>query len=126
MRGWIDRVVGGAGLLARRDASHLQRGDSFDFWIVDSIEAGTRLVLRSRMKMPGRAWLAFECLPAHDVSTLLRTIVSYAPGGFLGELYWALFYPFHLVIFNGMHRAIAQKSAYVAEAMACGGDTESR
>ncbi len=108
LRGLMDRAMGGAGMQRRRDPVHLARGDTFDFWVVEQIEPGTSVRLRARMRMPGRAWLGFECVPRENHTTLLRTIVAYQPTGLLGELYWSVLYPFHVLLFDGMHEAIAR------------------
>ncbi len=110
LRGWLDRVVGGVGMERRRDPCHLELGDTFDFWIVEHIEPRVRVRLRARMRMPGRAWLGLECAARNDDTTLLRTVVTYQPTGLLGELYWTVLYPFHVLIFDGMHEAIARES----------------
>ena len=57
-RGWIDRAVGGVGLVrGRRDPRRLRVGDSLDFWRVEEVEPGRMLRLRAEMRLPGLAWL---------------------------------------------------------------------
>ncbi len=110
IRGVIDRMVGGPGMSRpRRDPMTLEQGDVVDFWRVEAIERGRLLRFRAEMKMPGDAWLQFECLQ-NGGSTLLRQTIFYEPRGVSGELYWASMYAFHLLLFDGLHQAIAAEA----------------
>ncbi len=61
------------------------------------------------MKVPGRAWLAFEAIPAEDGrQTDLVQTAYFAPRGLLGLVYWYGIYPLHGVIFSHMIRNLAQ------------------
>jgi hypothetical protein len=68
------------------------------------------------MKTPGEAWLDFECDP-HNGTTLLRQTIYFQPRGVSGELYWAALYPFHVLLFDGMHRAIGLEARRRANKM---------
>ncbi len=58
VRGLMDRVVGGPGLRrGRRDERYLRVDDELDWWRVEAIEPGRRLLLRAEMRLPGLAWL---------------------------------------------------------------------
>ena len=58
VRGWLDKLSGGAGLLrGRRHPHHLVAGEVVDWWRVERIERGRLLRLRAEMRAPGRAWL---------------------------------------------------------------------
>jgi len=109
VRGWMDRIVGGVGLRrGRRDPEAIRMGDAIDFWRVESVEPGKRLLLRAEMKLPGRAWLQFEALPHEDGQTRLVQTAFFAPKGLLGFIYWYALYPIHRMIFAGMIRNLAR------------------
>ncbi len=111
MRGWIDGCLRGVGMSrGRKEEGPLQAGDHIDFWRVEEIVRGEKISLRAEMKVPGRAWLQFALLSESWDSTLLTSYAWFEPRGLTGELYWALLYPIHVLIFRGMVRAIARKS----------------
>ena len=99
MRGFIDKLFGGAGLKrGRKNASDLQVGDSLDFWrVLDASKRTKRLLLYAEMKLPGEAWLEFKIL-----NNELHQTATFRPLGVLGRLYWYSVLPFHAFIFNGM------------------------
>jgi uncharacterized protein YbjT (DUF2867 family)/uncharacterized protein YndB with AHSA1/START domain len=103
LRGFVDRLFGGAGLRrGRRDADHLRVGDALDFWRVEAVEPDHLLRLRAEMKVPGRAWLQFDAAPQSDGTTLLSQTAFFAPKGLFGWLYWYALYPVHALIFSGL------------------------
>lgn len=107
VRGLLDQLVGGPGLRrGRRDSRMVVPGDALDFWRVETVETDRRLVLRAEMKVPGKAWLVWESLPAPGGSTLVQTAL-FQPHGLLGVLYWYSLYPIHRYIFSDLARAIA-------------------
>lgn len=109
IRGFIDKISGGVGLRrGRRHPSELLPGDVLDFWRVESILPGQRLVLRAEMKLPGQAWLEFSVSACDDGTSTLRQEARFYPKGVLGILYWYGIYPLHSVIFRGMARSIAR------------------
>ena len=111
VRGRIDRGLGGVGMRRGRTGGvQLQPGDCVDFWRVEEVVPGERLTFRAEMKLPGRAWLQFIVLPEARDRTLLSCYAWFEPRGVAGELYWALLYPIHVLIFRGMVRAIARQS----------------
>ncbi|MFH7599693.1 SDR family oxidoreductase [Streptomyces racemochromogenes] len=110
VRGWLDRLVGGAGIRrGRRDASRLRVGDALDFWRVEEIEPGRLLRLRAEMRVPGLAWLEMyaEPDPVHEGRSHYRQRALFHPRGLLGHMYWWAVSPFHAVVFGGMARNIA-------------------
>jgi uncharacterized protein YbjT (DUF2867 family) len=110
LRGFIDLLVGGVGLRrGRRDPEQLDVGDALDFWRVEAYEPDRRLRLHAEMKLPGRAWLEFECKPEKGGSTIHQTAV-FDPVGLSGLLYWYCAYPLHSLIFSGMLRGIAARA----------------
>ncbi len=111
LRGRMDRLIGGVGMSrGRTGGATLQPGDGVDFWRVQEIAHGERISLRAEMKLPGRAWLEFALIAESRDCTLLRCYAWFEPRGLAGELYWAVLYPIHVLIFRGMVRAIARQS----------------
>ncbi len=106
VRGWIDKMLGGAGLnRGRRDSYHLRVGESVDFWRVEDLEVNERLLLYAQMKVPGKAWLEFKI----KEDELVQTAYFY-PKGLWGRLYWHLLTPIHYLVFRNMIRSILQKA----------------
>ncbi len=110
VRGLADRVVGGVGMrLGRRDPENLRIGDALDFWRVEDVRRPTLLRLRAEMKVPGRAWLQYEVMPADGGSRLVQT-AFFEPKGLPGLAYWYLLYPVHGLIFRGTARVLAERA----------------
>lgn len=102
-RGWMDRVVGGAGLRrGRRDPHRLHVGEALDWWRVEEIDHGRLLRLRAEMKLPGRAWLELRVAPDGATGAEYRQHALFEPRGLAGHLYWKAISPFHDVVFGGM------------------------
>lgn len=112
LRGLIDRMMGGVGLRrGRRHPQELRPGDALDFWRVEVLEERRLLRLRAEMKLPGRAWLQFACVPMGDADSVLVQTAYFEPRGLAGLLYWYGLYPLHKAIFSGMAEAIARQAA---------------
>ena len=110
MRGSLDRVLFGVGSQrGRKSASRLQINDVIDFWRVEDLQEDKSLLLRSEMKLPGRAWLKFTVSEEEDGRKLSITAYFDTKSGF-GKIYWYLFWPFHQSIFRGLIRQIEQRS----------------
>lgn len=110
LRGLLDLLVGGVGLRrGRRDPRHLVVGDAVDFWRVEAIEPGHRLLLAAEMRLPGRAWLVFEVAP-EGPGTIVRQTALFDPAGLLGLAYWYALYPLHRLAFGRMLRGIARQA----------------
>ena len=109
LRGLIDQFVGGTGMnRGRRHPSELVVGDSIDFWrvlIADSSKG--HLVLFAEMKLPGEAWLEFL---VDEKKGVLRQTATFRPKGLLGRFYWYMLFPFHLIIFKNMAKALTRIS----------------
>ena len=88
----------------------LNKNDHVDFWYVQDLEAGRRLLLQAEMKLPGRAWLEFLLSPQPSGRTLVRCCAWFEPRGLLGELYWWVLYPVHILIFRGLVQAVCRKA----------------
>ncbi len=106
IRGWIDKMIGGAGLnRGRRDSYHLRIGESVDFWRVEDLTPNERLLLYAQMKVPGKAWLEFKI----KGDELVQTAYFY-PRGLWGRLYWYMLTPVHYLVFRNMIRSILKKA----------------
>jgi uncharacterized protein YbjT (DUF2867 family) len=115
LRGLIDKLRGGVGLRrGRRDPHDLRVGDAIDFWRVERLEPGRRLLLAAEMKIPGRLWLEFEVEAEGDGSRIRQTTV-FDPAGYLGLAYWYLLYPAHHSVFRAMLRGV-RRATFVESA----------
>ncbi len=124
LRGLLDRLLGGPGLRrGRRHPVDLRPGESLDFWRVTNVEPGCELVLQAQMRVPGRAWLGWRIEDADEPGRhLLRQTAYFAPRGLWGRAYWYAMYPFHVVIFAGMARAIVRHAETAVGGGAAPGD----
>jgi hypothetical protein len=110
VRGSLDRVLFGVGSQrGRKSASRLQINDVIDFWRVEDLQEDKSLLLRSEMKLPGRAWLKFTISEEEDRRRLSTTAYFDTKSGF-GKIYWYLFWPFHQSIFRGLIRQIEHRA----------------
>jgi uncharacterized protein YbjT (DUF2867 family) len=111
IRGWLDLMVGGVGMRrGRRHPVELRVGETLDCWRVEEIVPGRRLRLAAEMKLPGRAWLEFEVEPTGTGSRITQTAM-FDSLGLAGLAYWYLVWPLHELVFAGMLRGLARKSA---------------
>jgi uncharacterized protein YbjT (DUF2867 family) len=112
VRGLLDKLTGGAGLLrGRRHPGNLASGEVVDWWRVEQIERGRMLRLRAEMRAPGRAWLELSVEP-DGTGSRYRQRAIFFPKGLSGRLYWLAVLPFHSLIFPAMSHnimAAAQK-----------------
>lgn len=107
LRGWIDQLLGGIGAhRGRRDARRLRAGETLDWWRVEEIDTGRRLLLRAEMKMPGTAWLEMVVEPTGDGRTRYLQRVTFVPAGLAGHVYWWAQRLGHEVVFGLMARGI--------------------
>jgi uncharacterized protein YbjT (DUF2867 family) len=115
-RGLLDELIGGVGLRrGRRSQEDIAIGDSVDFWRVDELDAGRRILLRAEMKVPGKAWLEFDVKPTGPNSCVLTQIARFYPRGVLGLAYWYGVYPVHVLVFRGLIRAIMKRAMSPAD-----------
>jgi len=111
MRGWLDELLGGVGLRrGRRHPDELAVGDALDFWRVEELEPGRRLLLRAEMKVPGRAWLEWEVEASGPAESVLKQTAVFYPRGLAGIAYWYSIYPVHVMVFRRLAKAIARKA----------------
>jgi hypothetical protein len=104
IRGFLDKLAGGVGLRrGRTNLTHIQAGDTLDFWrVLYADKEEGRLLLFAEMKLPGEAWLEFRI----QGNELFQT-ATFRPKGVLGRLYWFSVLPFHGFIFKGMLKELA-------------------
>jgi uncharacterized protein YbjT (DUF2867 family) len=108
LRGALDRMVGGVGLRrGRRDPQRLRVGDALDFWRVLDVQAGSRLLLKAEMRLPGRAFLEFT-LWGDDGRVRISQRATFRPHGLLGWAYWYALLPVHSVLFPVMLNRIVR------------------
>lgn len=109
-RGGLDRVLFGVGSSrGRRSLSTLEVNDVIDFWRVEELARNRRLLLRSEMKLPGRAWLEFT-IDRENGDSRLSVTAYYHTRSLFGRAYWYMFLPFHNRIFRDLIVRIEQKS----------------
>ncbi|MEU7220929.1 SDR family oxidoreductase [Nocardia iowensis] len=107
IRGWIDRLAGGAGLRrGRRDPHRLRAGEALDWWRVEYLDRPRLLRLRAEMRVPGDAWLELSAEPEPGGGTRYRQCAIFEPHGLSGHIYWKVISPFHEIVFGGMARNI--------------------
>ena len=105
LRGGLDRLVMGCGIRrGRRSPTELANGDSLDFWrVICADKKSGHLLLYAEMRLPGEAWLDFRIEDG-----VVKQTATFRPKGVFGRFYWALCFPFHLFIFQGLCTAIAE------------------
>ena len=116
VRGWLDKLTGGAGLLRGRRHPHtLATGEVVDWWRVERIDRGRLLRLRAEMRAPGRAWLELSVEP-DGTGSRYRQRAIFFPKGLSGRLYWLAVLPFHSLIFPAMARNITGAAQRLVDA----------
>jgi uncharacterized protein YbjT (DUF2867 family) len=111
VRGLIDELVGGVGLRrGRRHSCELSVGDKLDFWRVEELDPGKRILLRAEMKLPGKAWLEFVVDETGQNDSILTQTARFYPRGLLGILYWYGIYPIHIMVFRRLVSAIGKRA----------------
>lgn len=107
-RGFLDRLVGGPGMRGgRRDQERLVVGDTVDFWRVTSCVDDRRLELTAEMRLPGDARLEF-LIESTDAGARLVQTARFRPRGLAGILYWYAMVVPHAVIFPRIVHGIAR------------------
>jgi uncharacterized protein YbjT (DUF2867 family) len=111
VRGLIDELVGGVGLRRGRPRPcELSVGDTLDFWRVEELGPGKRVLLRAEMKLPGKAWLEFVVDGTGQNDSILTQTARFYPKGLLGILYWYGIYPVHNMVFRKLVFAIGKRA----------------
>lgn len=111
LRGFFDLLAGGVGMRkGRRSPDEVVPGDAIDFWRVEAVEPGRRLLLRAEMKMPGNATFEIRLRDADGGATEIRIETRFAPRGAFGMLYWRIVDPLHHFVFPGLLKELARRS----------------
>lgn len=110
LRGLFDRLLGGSGMSGRSSGEQLAEGDQVDFYQVETLRPGRMLRLRSTLKAPGEGWMEWRIHPRDEGRVELKQIAYFIPHGVPGFLYWNLLRPVHIIVFNGMIKAIARRA----------------
>ena len=115
LRGFIDQMVGGVGLVrGRRDNNRLRIGDPLDFWRVEERIPNQLLRLRAEMRLPGLAWLELSIRQVETATGPPQTFyvqkALFMPRGIPGEAYWRAVTPFHELIFGSMLKNIRERA----------------
>ena len=118
IREFLDWCVGGYGMRRqRRDPDELRVGDRVDSWRVIGLEPCARLTLKFGMKAPGAGVLEFQLAEhEHGEGCSISVRAYWHPAGVWGLLYWYTLVPAHLIIFDGMVKAIAARARVLDQA----------
>lgn len=110
-RGWLDGLLGGVGNRKIRPAQ-LIPGALWDSWQIVTVEPGARLLLRSQMRLPGRAELTLTvtALPGGGCRYLQK--VDFRPSGLFGRAYWYAQLPAHQLVFGVMASTIVWRAEH--------------
>jgi uncharacterized protein YbjT (DUF2867 family) len=111
LRGLIDEFFGGVGMRrGRGHPSELAVGDTLDFWRVEELDPGKRMLLRAEMKLPGEAWLEFVADGTDQGNSILTQTARFYPRGLFGIVYWYGIYPIHVLVFRRLAAAIGERA----------------
>ncbi len=109
-RGIIDKMLMGVGTArGRRSNSTLRINDVIDFWRVENLIPGKKLLLRAEMKLSGMAWLEFK-ISQKGKWNRLSLKAYYQPRGLWGIIYWYLVLPLHHIVFNDLVEQIEKRA----------------
>ena len=110
LKGLVDRIFLGVGLArGRQRKNSLRINDVIDFWRIEDVQQNARLLIRSEMKQPKKAWLEFK-IKDKGKKRELSVIFYYYTRSIFGRLYWNIFLPFHRLVFNDLIIQIEKKS----------------
>jgi uncharacterized protein YbjT (DUF2867 family) len=109
LRGGLDRLLGGVGARRTRP-DRLEPGAALDWWRIEEVDPGRRILLRAETKLPGTARLELTAEPDADGSTY-RQRVAFTPRGPAGHAYWYAQKPLHDFVFAVMARTVAGVAA---------------
>lgn len=110
LRGTLDRMLMGVGSArGRRQSSHLRINDVVDFWRVEDLKTGRRLLLRAEMKLPGRGWLEFRLEDADGGQTRIVLTAYFDTASLWGKMYWYACMPLHWIVLGGLLEQIERR-----------------
>jgi uncharacterized protein YbjT (DUF2867 family) len=110
LRGGIDRLFGGIGARRTRP-ERIEPGAAWDWWRVEEVEPGERVLLRAETRMPGTARLELRAEPDGPRRSRYVQRVLFTPDGLAGRIYWHAQRPAHDLVFGVMARTVAGVAA---------------
>ncbi|MGA7054098.1 MAG: DUF2867 domain-containing protein [Mycobacterium sp.] len=81
-------------------------------WSVTEREPATSLLLRSKTRSPGQAWLEMTITP-HDGGSEYTQRAVVIPKGVVGRLYWLLLRPWHAAALSRLAREVVGSAGYL-------------
>lgn len=109
LRGLADRAVGGRGHTQQHEAGALREGMKIDSWVVESLDPGNQLVLRSKMKTPGKARMIITVTDGERPGTsTVSQQAQFTPFGLAGLGYWGALWLGHKPTFAAMHSGLVK------------------
>ena len=113
LRGGLDRLFGGVGARRTRP-ERIEPGAAWDWWRVEEVEPGVRVLLRAETRMPGTARLELRAEPDGPRRSRYVQRVLFTPDGLAGRVYWYAQRPAHDLVFGVMARTVAGVAAHRA------------
>ncbi|MGB3257490.1 MAG: DUF2867 domain-containing protein [Ornithinimicrobium sp.] len=115
LRGLMDRAVGGRGHTQRHDSGPLREGMQIDSWIVESVDPGRELVLKSQMKTPGKSRMIILVEDGELPGTsMVKQQAQFTPFGLAGLGYWGALWLGHKPTFALMHSGLVKAAESAA------------
>ena len=84
---------------------------AWDWWRVEEVEPGARVLLRAETRMPGTARLELRAEPDGPRRSRYVQRVLFTPDGLAGRVYWYAQRPAHDLVFGVMARTVAGVAA---------------
>lgn len=106
VRGWLDRLAGGPGDRRTRP-SRFAPGEALDWWRIEEVDPGRRLLLRAEARLPGTARLELRVEETGRRTSRYVQRVTFRPRGLAGRAYWYAGLPVHDFVFAVMARTIS-------------------
>lgn len=109
LTGVLDVLAGGPGNLPRRHSTgppRLVTGEPLDRWVIETVEPGTRLVLRAASRLPGTAHLELRVRPTGRLTSRYEQTLRFRPHGLAGRLAWLAAYPTQRFVFAVMAQTL--------------------
>lgn len=110
VRGWLDRLAGGPGDRRTRPDRYAP-GEALDWWRIEEVDPGHRLLLRAEAALPGVARLELRVEDTGRRSSRYVQRVTFRPRGVAGRAYWYATLPASRFVFAVMARTIAGVAA---------------
>lgn len=109
--GLVDLLAGGPGAIptSRTPTAppRLVPGEGLDRWRIETVEPGSRLVLRAETTLPGEARLELRVRPTGRLTSCYSQTLRFRPRGMAGRLAWLAAYPTQRFVFAVMARTLA-------------------